>query len=150
MERERAWVAARLPALAHRSAHDGESCAGALDALVEATGGIGAGDLVWRELDRRDAALGLALTLAERSCAGLGVAVAVGAGPAWDLAAGGTFGPDVPRVRRLVELARVGEVLATPGALDGFSLPDGVGVHGAPAALSDAAGFPVRVLRRYC
>jgi hypothetical protein len=136
-------VVLRLPS---HLAHDGRAAelAAALLTLRERLpGGVLEGDRVVGT-----AADGVAVALeAIRTPAGaFGVAAAVGGGAAAE-AAGCPIGLEPGRARRLVELARVGEVLLTP--LVDRALPEGVGVFDAPAALSAAVGYRVRAARDY-
>lgn len=138
-------IGLRLPGLEHRLAHDGCDAAGAVEVLASATGGRLRGHQVWLS----DATLSDALAWCGREIEGLGVAAAVGHGEVRRAADGTALGLEALRVGRALELARQGECLLTPAALQALELPDGVGVFRAPDAVADALGHPVHVARDY-
>jgi len=131
-----AWMV-MLPGLPHRLEH-GDDGVAPLRALL-ALGGVLEGErLVGRGTVEE------ALAHAARHVEGLGVAVAIGPAEAW--LDGMPAGLGGHRLRRAVQVARVGEVMALPGTGD---VPAGVGRFDAPAALTEAVGCRLEVLKDY-
>lgn len=148
-----AIVAARLPALDHHGCTlDPEAIAAQMEALhqIVCAYGLAAreGDRVVLAVADRPTAVDAALAVAASRVADVGIGVAIGDGPAARRGAE-VYGAEPTAVRRLVLLARVGEVLCTSRAHDGLVLPDGVGTFLAPGALSRAVGDTIHVLRDY-
>lgn len=75
--------------------------------------------------------------------------MALGLGPTLVLPEGELYGPEVDRARLLAERScREGELLLTEAMAGALRpLPVGVGLHGAPAARIDQAGFAFRLAR---
>lgn len=141
-----------LPGLAHAVAHATLTAPIALQVLADAVAEAGLvggrqGDAVWFTGDADPEPLFEVLgTTAGRR---LQPAAAVDHGEVFAGPDGDLHGTTVERVRTLLRLARVGEVMATPAAVDAVTLPDGVGQFGAPAPIAARAGFPVTVWRDY-
>ncbi len=131
-----AWMVT-LPGLPHRLEH-GDDGVAPLRALRDLGGVLEGERLVGR------GTVDEALAHAARQVDGLGAAVAIGPVEAW--LDGTPTGQGAHRLRRAVQFARVGEVMALPGTGD---VPDGVGRFDAPAAIAEAVGCRLEVLKDY-
>jgi hypothetical protein len=146
---ESVLLALRLPGLRHAIEHHGVEQGRHLVALATGEGGRLQGEQVWIGGFGLDEAVARALDACGREVGSMGIAAAVGVGESLVAPDGTAIGAEAGRVRRMLDLARVGECLLTPAAFEAAALPDGVGAFQVPEALQQVLGHPAHVLRDY-
>ena len=122
-----------------------------IQGLVEAFAPLGVrreADTIVALTESAEQSLHLGLTLSQfREAHPVSIAVSGGkvlVGPQYEL-----HGLRVQQARQLVQWARPHEMLVPRKILDGFNLPQGVGVFAAPEVLEDDLGFSCAILRDF-
>lgn len=77
------------------------------------------------------------------------VSIAVSGGTVLEGSSGDVHGLCVQQARKLVHWARPHELLVPRKVLDGFGLPQGVGIFAAPEVLEEDLGFSCAILRDF-